>query len=328
MGSWARRPTVTSALIAAVAVGFWTVASQDRLVDVGHAVAALPWPLISLTIALPLLALAHYVSAAVAVRAASARSLPLRTTTYAQLSAAAANRLVPNGLGGGGVNARFLRRSGVTPGGALSAMATLAVVGGLTDAVYAVLVTSVGPSVGLPGAGHEVGLLAAHGIRVSRHIPWPAFGLLALVIAVVLMRRGLPRPGAVARSVAQVLRHLRALARRPHDLIVMGVASLATTAALGAAFAMTVVALTPDHAVPPIGALIAMYLVSAAIGGAAPLPAFVGVTEATLVGGLTLAGLPLSTALVAVLLFRLVTFWAPLPLGLVAARRLRANGLL
>ncbi|KAB2362930.1 hypothetical protein F9B16_44005, partial [Actinomadura montaniterrae] len=60
---------------------------------------------------LPLLlvpAVLHYVFAAIALRGASGRTLPLRETTLAQFTAAAANRVTPGGVGAAAVNTRYL----------------------------------------------------------------------------------------------------------------------------------------------------------------------------------------------------------------------------
>ena len=66
----------------------------------------------------------------------------------------------------------------------------------------------------------------------------------------------------------------------------------------------------------------------AGVGGATPLPPVCGATEATLTGMLVLTGYPPTKALVVVLVFRVATYWLPVPFGVVAARRLRARGLL
>lgn len=82
------------------------------------------------------------------------------------------------------------------------------------------------------------------------------------------------------------------------------------------------------HPLPGFATLIVVYLVGAAIGGATPLPAVVGVTEMVLVGGLVLFGVPTVVAVVATLVFRGVAFWLPVPFGVLSARRLRTAHLL
>src|SRR5215831_17873152 len=59
----------------------------------------------------------------------------------------------------------------------------------------------------------------------------------------------------------------------------------------------------------------ALLLTGAALGSAVPTPGGLGAVEAALSAGLTAAGLPGSIAVSAVLLFRTLTFWLPVPAG-------------
>ena len=58
-----------------------------------------------------------------------------------------------------------------------------------------------------------------------------------------------------------------------------------------------------------------VYLTGSAIGSIIPTPGGLGAVEAALTAGLTAAGVPGAVALRAVLLFRLLTFWLPVPFG-------------
>jgi uncharacterized protein (TIRG00374 family) len=66
-----------------------------------------------------------------------------------------------------------------------------------------------------------------------------------------------------------------------------------------------------------------VYLTGSAIGSAAPTPGGLGAVEVALSAGLTAAGVAGATALSAVLLFRLLTFWLPVRVGWVAFNRLQ-----
>ncbi|NBO46520.1 MAG: hypothetical protein EBU85_05860, partial [Actinobacteria bacterium] len=65
-----------------------------------------------------------------------------------------------------------------------------------------------------------------------------------------------------------------------------------------------------------------VYLSGAALGQAVPTPGGVGGVEAIMSAALAAAGLDVSTALSATLLFRLVTFWLPVIPGWAAFRYL------
>ncbi|KAB2375390.1 lysylphosphatidylglycerol synthase domain-containing protein, partial [Actinomadura montaniterrae] len=70
-------------------------------------------------------------------------------------------------------------------------------------------------------------------------------------------------------------------------------------------------------------ALLAAYLAGATAGAAVPVPGGIGSTEAALVAALAAGGIAPGPALHAVLVFRAVTFWAPVPVGVLACRTLR-----
>lgn len=87
-------------------------------------------------------------------------------------------------------------------------------------------------------------------------------------------------------------------------------------------FAVSALAASPAPKVG-FGSLFIGYLIGGAVGTAVPAPAAVGSTEAALVAVLITAHVPAGSALSTVLLFRLITFWAPAVLGLFAIRHLR-----
>jgi uncharacterized protein (TIRG00374 family) len=65
----------------------------------------------------------------------------------------------------------------------------------------------------------------------------------------------------------------------------------------------------------PIASIAVVYLTGSALGSILPTPGGLGGVEAALTAGLTAAGLPGAVAVSAVLLFRLLTFWLPVPIG-------------
>ncbi|HEY0401994.1 MAG TPA: lysylphosphatidylglycerol synthase domain-containing protein, partial [Blastococcus sp.] len=64
-------------------------------------------------------------------------------------------------------------------------------------------------------------------------------------------------------------------------------------------------------------------LTGAAIGSVAPTPGGLGAVEVALSTGLAAIGVPSTAAVSGVLLFRVATFWLPVPLGWLALRWLR-----
>jgi uncharacterized membrane protein YbhN (UPF0104 family) len=322
-------PTVTVALaVALLAMLAWTLSGGDEWADDLAVGVQITWPAAIAATAIVGLAAVHFLSAAFAVRSVSGRRLALRSTTYAQLAAAATNRIIPNGIGGTGVNLRYLLRAGLHAGAATSALATLAVAGAITDAAYASAVTSAGPSLGVTGAATELRNLTARGMGASAGTAWLLFAALLAVCAVTVIRHRKATVSAVTTGIREAVTHVRTLARHPGRISGALLASMLTTAAMSTAFVVAVHAWGNAPTPLPAGALIALYLLAATLGGATPLPAFVGLTETALVGGLILSGYSSGSAILAVVIFRLITYWLPLPLGVLAARNLRTQALL
>lgn len=334
-GLLARAPTRSAPLLAATALlgiavagGVWNAGHDEgRADELAGSLTELPWPALGAVAALIGLVVVHFLSAAAAVRALSGNRVTLRPTTLAQLAAGAADRIVPSGVGGAGVNLRYLCRAGLSAGAAVSALGVLALVGAATDAAYGALVTVAGPRLGLTGASQELRSLATGGIRVGHRHSWLLLGLLIGVSLVVLIR-GRGRLTAMRSGAGQALAHLRGLAVYPRRLAVASAASMTTTVVMSAGFVITVHTWGTGRNPVPTGALVAMYLVAAAVTGATPLPPFFGATEAALTAALALAGYPLSSAVLTVGIFRGVMYWVPLPIGIWAARQLRQHNLI
>jgi len=284
--------------------------------------------------ALGALAVLHYVAAATAVRAAGDLRGRLGETCLVQLAAAAANRLTPVGLGSAAVNVRYLSRRGRAVSEAIGAMGALSLLGGLAD-----LLSTLGVWLadrGGPTSDSAAGLL---GRRVARTVagftPSPVLRLVVLVVLLLLagvLWQVSTRRRASSRRLVDAARTAMsaalAIRRRPWAGAILMLASASTTLIMGAAFLVSLSAITGNRATSGATTLLLLFLVSSAAASSVPTPAGVGATEGALVGVLLLAHDSAAHALTSVLLFRLVTFWLPVPFGLLAARRLRRRGLL
>jgi len=322
---------VASALNQPIADGEDTVDSARPLMGAlqhGLTLSSQPWVWLGLTV-MVMLGAVHFLLAALVLRAAAGhQTVPLVPGFLAQLAAAAANRTTPVGLGAAAVNARFLFRRGVPPAGAASTVAAVAVLGSVADALFGGTLWAVGGAVGIRGSRGEVSrlthVLDAAAARVVHEQRWlvALAGVALTGVVVVLWRR--PR-GRVPRrhgALDTSLRQAVDLARRPADLAVMLLASAGTTAVLAVAMVVSVRTVGAGSAAGT-GALLMAYLAGAAAGNLVPMPAGIASTEAALATGLVSAGVPAAHAVSAVLLYRAVTFWAPVPAGLLAARSLR-----
>lgn len=327
---WKRATWSGLAVASIVGLGWtaWLLSHEDEYDELATAVTAWPWREASAGLTLLALVAIHFVSAALAIRSLSDERLPLPATVWAQLAAGAADRLVPNGVGGLGVNVRYLVRCGVTPGAAGSALAVLAVIGLATDAGYGTLIAVAGHWIGFPGAGHELHILGRAGLRAGRQHHWFLLGSLLVGAAVLLLRqRHRPRE-QMQRGAAQAHRHLRDLVGRPGRLAAAGATSAATTVVMSVGFVIAAHTWGVSGAPLSNGALVAVYLLAVAVSTAAPIPPFLGGTETALVAALTVSGYTPSSAVLVTVIFRGLMYWLPLPLGLWGARQLGHRGML
>ncbi|MFI0372354.1 lysylphosphatidylglycerol synthase domain-containing protein [Actinomadura sp. 1N219] len=311
------RWTALGVLLVAAAATALLITAPPRPPALDGAVSALThmrWEFLPALVALSVL---HYVCSAIALRGASGRPIPLYETTLTQFTAAAANRVTPGGLGAVAVNTRYLVCRGLPLSRAVIAVAVLQVAGVPADLLL------LGAVLGLGGGNGRVLDALGHHAAQAAGLVSPVPLLIAcgvLLPAAALWGRRAARSAVVGRAVAG----FADLCRRPRDLAVTLAASAATTLVLGVAFALSVFAVPGTGAGPADAlALVAAYLVGAAAGAAIPAPGGVGSTEAALVAALASLGIAAGPALHAVLLFRAVTFWAPVPIGLLTCRTLR-----
>ncbi len=315
------------AIAAAVSAGTADTDGSRDLASLGSRVATdclqLRW---QFTLLVVVLAGLHYLATAVATRASVGLSLRLRETMLVQLAAAAANRLTPAGLGGSAVNARFFCRRGADKRGAVTAVATLSVLGAVADLlVLSVLVFS-GRLLGLGGGAHELAVLASKLARYAAPFrsPW-----MWLALAVVALGAGLFRllcHPSVEMSQHRLLGPVLGLGRDPRRLCVLLLASGSTTLVLAFAFVASIAMVPGAHPQASTGALLVAFMAGSAAGNAMPIPAGIGSADIAFVGVLVTVHVPAAHALEVVVLFRLITFWLPAVLGVLATRQLRRAG--
>ena len=76
----------------------------------------------------------------------------------------------------------------------------------------------------------------------------------------------------------------------------------------------------------PFSVLAITYLASNTVGSVVPSPGGIGPVEIALTAGLVAAGIPSGVALSTAIVYRLVTFWIPIPVGWLSLQRLQRKG--
>ncbi|PPA62086.1 lysylphosphatidylglycerol synthase domain-containing protein [Micromonospora chalcea] len=255
-----------------------------------------------------------YLLSGLVLRLATAGRVPLGEATLVQVAASFANRLAPGSLGGAALSLRYLHQKGLVAADAGTAVA-------VSRAAGVVSVVLLLPVL-LPFARQPA--------RILTHDAARALPLLLGALAVLLVLAGVlavPRVRRRGRAAAgQVVTALREL-RHQHGLRWLVVASTALTLTYGLCLYVALIAAGPVPLVhlPPV---ILVCLVGEGVSSAAPTPGGLGATEAALVSGLLLYGVPLDAAVAGTLIYRLATFWLPVPPGYLAFRLLTRRRLL
>jgi uncharacterized membrane protein YbhN (UPF0104 family) len=265
------------------------------------------WALLSL-----LLFLLPVLGNAMSLRAVAPLPLPWGLTTVAQLATTVGNLVTPANLGGLATTVRYLQRRGVPTAGAAGAVGAVHGTSVLLTVVVAV------PLLATSGRLHAVvdSALGSNAVTAGAVVA-------ALLIAPALLLcspRLRHRAGSALRAVLEPFRRGTTTPGRM-GVVMAGhaVALLGTAAALAAA-------LRAFDASLPWGDLILIVSASGVLAGVVPVPGGAGAAELVLAAQLTAAGLDPALALTAAVLYRLVSFYARVPVGWAAFSWLRRAG--
>jgi uncharacterized protein (TIRG00374 family) len=241
------------------------------------------------------------------------------------LAANAFNRITPGGGATGTVlQVRLLGDAGFDTTTAASALTLQSLL--ITAAVVALPVLSV-PAIIVAGTSVPAGLAAGAWIGAGVFVILAALGALLLG-----SRRAACRLGAIIQASINLARRRRPPVEGLGDQLLVERDAIRHT--LGDAWLAAVTSAVGRWAFEYFALLITLYAIGAHPSPALVLLAFaaasvltmlpftpggLGFVEAGLAGGLALAGITAARAVLATLVFRLVSFWLPLPVGGVAA---------
>jgi len=300
-----------------VVTGFaaWLLYRQVSQVDLGQVLATAHWGWIGAATACFGLALG---GAALNLVGSSPVRLGLVRTYVVQVAGGFVRLVSPSAVGAAALNARYVQRAGVSIPLAIasvgaaqmiqlgSTLALLALVG--PDTVAATIAEMVGGTTAVVVAAPLAGGLLAVGIAAAL---WPP--------ARVRVTR---RLATTAASIRLTRLTTRSAARRL--CVAVGGSVLLT---LGLVLALTASVAAMGGPLHPVSIGTA-FLIGSAVGSVVPTPGGIGTVEAALVTALVASGLAVAVALPAVLVFRALTVWLPVPIGWFAFQVLRRGGYL
>ena len=257
-----------------------------------------------------------YVASAIGMLGGVPERLPFGPTVMAQLASSFVNRVTPANVGGMALNVRFMQKSGVDSGSAVTGMGLNVVAGAIVHIVLLVAFFA--------WAGHS----SQGGFSI------PSSSKLLVAIAVVLAVAGIAAATSrgrrlfqthVLRFLKQSWRSLSTLARSPSRLFELFGGSFGVTLAYVCALVAAAAALDANVSFAEVGAV---YLGSSLLAAAAPTPGGLGAMEAALVAGFTGVGVDPGVAVAVVLTYRLATFWLPILPGWLSFQALQRRNLI
>jgi len=245
-----------------------------------------------------------YVGATLALSGFVAARLSFFRTLFVQVAGSFVTLVTPAAVGGAALNVRYLQRKKVPAPVAAASVGVAQVVAFVLHISLLVVFAAI------------AGTTAKTSIQPPRWAYFVLAGLVAVALAVLALPAGRRLLRArVSPTLGQVLPRLLEVAQQPRKLaegiggtLLLSASYIFCLAACVAAFGRSV----------PLASIAVVYLTGVAIGSVLPTPGGLGGVEAALTAGLTAAGLPGAVAVSSVLLFRLLTFWFPVPVGWVA----------
>ena len=252
-----------------------------------------------------------YVGATVSLSGFVTERLSFFRTLLAQVAGSFVTLVTPAAVGGAALNIRYLQRRKIPAPVAAASVGVAQVVAFVLHVLLILIFAAI------------AGTSAKEPIQPPRWAWFVLAGLVVVALAVlaipatrrVLRARVSPIFGQVLPRLLEVAQHPRKLALGIGGALLLSLSYILCLAVCVAAFGRSV----------PIASIAVVYLTGSAIGSILPTPGGLGGVEAALTAGLTAAGLPGVVAVSAVLLFRLLTFWLPVPFGWAALSYLERN---
>lgn len=290
-------------------VAGYLLLTQLAQVDIHKVVTTADWRWAALLL---LFAAATFAGASLALAGAVQIHLRFIRTYMTQLSVAFTGLVAPAAVGNIALNTRYLQTSGLTPAVAGASVGVAQVAQFCSYFVLLVIsgvLAGTGPAVSFsPSPILVAGILA---------VVILALGLLAVPrIRSVLTDRVLPHVRSAVPQVLAVLQHPRKLAQLLGGALMLDMSFVAALVCATRAFGGEA----------PVAAIAVVYFAGAIVGSAVPTPGGLGGIEAAMSFGLISIGVDSGTAVSSVLLYRLATYWLPIPFGWFSLSRLQKVG--
>jgi glycosyltransferase 2 family protein len=290
------RPRSVVTLIAGLVAGYLLLGQLGR-VNLLSTLKAADWRWAALAL---VLSGVTYLGAAWSLSGYVPGRLKFGPLVLAQLAGSFVTLVTPAAVGGAALNIRYLQRRKIPAAVAAASVGLSQVVAFVLHLLLLVVFAAITGS-------------QDHSLQPPTWVYFVIAALIIIVLTVVAIPAGRRLLRArLAPVLSQVVPRLLAVMQQPRKLAEGIGGALLLTAAYIFCLDACIRALGGSL---PLASIAVVYLTGAALGSAVPTPGGLGAVEAALSAGLTAAGLPGTIAVSAVLLFRTLTFWLPVPVG-------------
>jgi uncharacterized protein (TIRG00374 family) len=244
-----------------------------------------------------------YAASALVVVALTPTPVSIGDTMLVQVASSYASKLLPAGLGSATLVTQYLRRVGLDITTAATVLVSQRLIG---------FITTVGPlAVFFLLQGGEVKQLFKFTLPISLAA---VLGLALLSVSVAIWIKKSWRR-AVADNAGKLMDNFRELAGNPKEVSVAAVFAFGLTLSyiLCLYFSMVAVGMHVTFAVALV-----VFTTGTIAGSVSPTPGGLGALELAMIATLIGLGFPQPQAYSSVILYRLATFWAPIPFGVAA----------
>jgi glycosyltransferase 2 family protein len=304
------RPRTLLTLVASV-VAVYLLAGELARASLGSSLRSADWRWGIVALGLSALT---YAGAALSLSGFVAERLSFVRTILAQLAGSFVTLVTPAAVGGVALNIRYLQRNKVPPAVAAASVAVSQVVAFVLHILLLVMFAAI------------AGTSGGKSIRPPTWVYFVLAGLVVIALVVLAIPAGRRMLRArLAPTFGQVAPRLLAVAQQPRKLVEGVGGALLLTFGYIACLDVCVRALGGSA---PFASVAVVYLTGSALGSIVPTPGGLGAVEAALTAGLRAAGVAGGVAVSGVLLFRLLTFWLPVPAGWAALKYLERQQLL
>jgi len=293
-------------MLVGIAVAAYIVLPQFAQVDFANVIATAEW---SWALGAVVCSVLTFAGASIALNGAVRIHLNFVKTYMTQLAIAFTGLVAPAAVGNIALNTRYLQTSGLPPAVA-GAGVGVAQVAQFCSYFILLLIS---------------GVLAGTGPRASFTPPAILFVIIPIAVILLLGLLAVPRVRALLTTriippIKAAMPQVLAVFQTPAKLAQLIGGALLLDASFVAALVCATRAFGAETSSP---ATAVVYFAGAIIGSAVPTPGGLGGIEAAMSAGLIAIGVDSGTAVSSVLLYRLATYWLPIPFGWFSLNRLQ-----